>query len=138
MKTAVRLPPALRAGDTVGVFSPSWCGPALFPLRFDRGLRQLEALGLRVRVAAHARSREGWVSDTAQNRVRGLHELFADDEVRALVASIGGEHANQMLPLLDFDLIASRPKILLGFSDITVLSLAIWTKTAWSPSAAAR
>ncbi|MEA2498169.1 MAG: hypothetical protein QOH26_574, partial [Actinomycetota bacterium] len=50
-----------------------------------------------------------------------LHEAFADDSVSVVVAGIGGNHSNQLLPLLDFDLIRANPKVWQGYSDMTVL-----------------
>ena len=55
--------------------------------------------------------------------------MFLDPEVRLILATIGGDHYCQLLPLLDFDLIAAHPTLLMGYSDITVLSVAIWQQT---------
>jgi muramoyltetrapeptide carboxypeptidase LdcA involved in peptidoglycan recycling len=64
-----------------------------------------------------------------QNRVADLHELFRDPEVRLILAAIGGDHSCHLLPLLDFALIREHPKLFMGFSDITVLNVAIWKET---------
>ncbi len=55
--------------------------------------------------------------------------MFLDPEVKAIIASIGGDHSCHLLPLLDFDLIAAHPKIFMGYSDITVLNVAIYAQT---------
>ena len=55
--------------------------------------------------------------------------MFLDADVGAIIAAIGGDHSCHLLPYLDFDLIASHPKIFIGFSDITVLNIAIWSET---------
>ena len=55
--------------------------------------------------------------------------MFRDPEVGAVMAAIGGDHSCHLLPLLDFALIRKHPKILVGFSDITILNVAIWQKT---------
>lgn len=121
--------PKLEPGDTIGVVSPSWGGAGLFPHRVEQGIRQLNALGFRVRLAPHALNQAGFVSDTPENRAHDLHAMFADPAVKAILAAIGGDHSCHLLPLLDFDLIARHPKILVGFSDITVLNVAIWHET---------
>jgi muramoyltetrapeptide carboxypeptidase LdcA involved in peptidoglycan recycling len=118
-------PPALSSGDTIAVVSPSWCGPAEVPTPYRRGLAALRAHGFEVRVMAHAERRRGWVSGTPQERVADLHDAFADQQVRAVLCTIGGLHSAQLLPLLDFDLIAANPKVFCGYSDITSLHLAI-------------
>jgi muramoyltetrapeptide carboxypeptidase len=122
-------PPRLRAGETVGVISPSWGGGAEYPHRVDRGVEYLESLGFRVKLAPHAMNSIGYVSDTPEKRVADVHQMFRDPEVKAIVAMIGGDHSCHLLPFLDFDLIRENPKILMGYSDVTVLNVAIWAKT---------
>ncbi len=119
----------LGPGDTIGIVSPSWCGPAVFPHRLDNGVAYLESRGFRVRVACHARGRDGFVSGTAAERTADLHDLFGDPEVAAIIAAVGGDHSCHLLPHLDFGLIAENPKIFMGYSDITVLNVAIWERT---------
>lgn len=122
-------PPRLQPGDTIGIVSPSWGGAGKFPHRAQQGIDQLNALGFQVRLAPHALSHQGYVSDSAANRAQDIHTLFADPEIKAIIASIGGDHSCHLLPLLDFDLIARNPKIIMGFSDITVLNVAIGQQT---------
>ncbi len=101
----------------------------MFPHRTTRGIRCLEDLGFRVKLGRHALQHQGATSDTAANRVTDLHEMFADDSVRVILSAIGGDHSCHLLPLLDFDLISTNPKIFVGYSDTTVLSVAIWVRT---------
>jgi muramoyltetrapeptide carboxypeptidase LdcA involved in peptidoglycan recycling len=122
-------PPRLRRGDVVGVVSPSWGGAGAFPHRVEKGIAQLEALGFRVALARHARGQHGAVSDSAEHRVQDLHDMFRDPEVRLVLAAIGGDHSCHLLPRLDFELIRRHPKAFMGYSDITVLNLAIWRET---------
>ncbi len=118
-------PHALKPGDTIGIVSPSFGGAGLFPHRLELGIRQIEAMGFRARVAPYATNARGYVSDTPQHRAQDIHDMFLDPQVRAVLAAIGGDHSNQLLPLLDFELIRSHPKIFSGYSDNTVLHLAI-------------
>lgn len=119
----------LQPGDTIGIVSPSWGGAGKFPHRVQQGSQQLNALGFHVRLAPHALKVEGFTSDTPANRASDIHEMFADPEIKAIIAAIGGDHSCHLLPLLDFDLIARNPKIFMGFSDITVLNVAIGQRT---------
>lgn len=121
--------PVLRQGDHVSVVSPSFGGAGAFPHRVERGVAQLESLGFRVKLGRHALGQRGYVSDTAQNRVSDLHDMFYDPDVRLILAAIGGDHSCHLLPLLDFDLIAAHPTLFMGYSDITVLNVAIWQRT---------
>jgi len=68
---------------------------------------------------------DGWASAPAKARAEDLHQAFADDGVQVVLAGIGGNHSNQLLPFLDYDLIRAHPKVFQGFSDITVLHWAI-------------
>ncbi|MEA3337255.1 MAG: S66 peptidase family protein [Chloroflexota bacterium] len=122
-------PPRLRIGDTIGVVSPSWGGGAAFPHRVERGAHQLESLGFRITYGRHAFNSSGHVSDTPENRVDDIHAMFDDPMVKAIISTIGGDHSCHLLPLLDFDLIRSKPKVFMGFSDMTVLNVAIHVKT---------
>jgi muramoyltetrapeptide carboxypeptidase len=49
--------------------------------------------------------------------------------VNEVVCYIGGWASPRVLPYLDYDLIARKPKVLLGFSDITALLNAVHKKT---------
>jgi muramoyltetrapeptide carboxypeptidase LdcA involved in peptidoglycan recycling len=122
-------PPALRPGGTIGVVAPSWGGPAAHPHRVERGVRFLESRGDRVVLGRDATASRGDVSGTPEQRVGDRHDFFADPSVQAIVAAIGGDHACHLLPLLDRDLIRRNPTILVGFSDVTVLNLAIHVLT---------
>ena len=53
----------------------------------------------------------------------------ADPDVAAVLTVIGGFNSNELLPYLDWDLIAANPKVLCGFSDITALQNAILART---------
>lgn len=118
-------PPRLQPGNTIGIISPSWGGGAHYPHRIERGVAHLRSLGFQVKTAPHALNSIGFVSDTPENRVADIHAMFLDPEVTAIIASIGGDHSCHLLPLLDFDLIAAHPKIFMGYSDVTVLNVAI-------------
>ncbi|NER31548.1 MAG: LD-carboxypeptidase, partial [Symploca sp. SIO1C4] len=61
------------------------------------------------------------------NRAADINAMFADTSVKALLTMGGGWGSNRILPLLDYDLIHQNPKIILGYSDITSLVLAIYT-----------
>lgn len=122
-------PPRLRQGDTIAIISPSWGGAGAFPHRVQAGIRQIETMGYQAVLSAHALNQSGWVSDSPENRAADMHACFANPHIRAIVSAIGGDHACQLLPFLDFDLIRQNPKIFMGFSDTTVLNVAIHAAT---------
>ena len=118
-------PPRLRSGATVAIVSPSAPAVAWWPHRVERGKAYLESLGFNVRLMPNAGLVDRWVAGSPEARAADVHAAFLDDEVGAIVAAIGGNHSNQLLPYLDFDLIAAHPKIFQGYSDVTVLLWAL-------------
>jgi muramoyltetrapeptide carboxypeptidase len=118
-------PARVRPGDTVAIVSPAFGAVGRWPHRVERATRYLESLELKVRVMPNAARSDGWASAPPRARADDLHEAFADEDVRVVLAGIGGNHSNQLLPLLDFDLIGANPKVFQGYSDITVLHWAI-------------
>jgi muramoyltetrapeptide carboxypeptidase len=119
-KALVR-PPRVRPGDTVAVVSPSFGAVGAFPHRVERARDYLESLGLKVRLMPNAAGVDGWVSAPAEARAEDIHQAFLDEEVAVVLAGIGGNHSNQVIPCLDYDLIRAHPKVFQGYSDVTVL-----------------
>lgn len=120
---ATRFGRPLRAGGTVGVFAPS--GP--FENRSDvlRPVEWWESRGYGVRLTDSVWARQGYVAGPAQGRVDDLHALLVDDDVDAIFCLWGGVGAIEMLPLIDYDLVAENPKAIMGFSDVTNLHAAL-------------
>ncbi len=116
-------PKALRAGDTVGLITPS--SYVSDPDRLALAERTARYFGLVPKFGKNVRKREGYLGGGIQDRVEDLHAMFLDPEVKAVFAIRGGYGAAQLLDVIDYDLIRSHPKIFLGYSDITALHLAI-------------
>jgi muramoyltetrapeptide carboxypeptidase LdcA involved in peptidoglycan recycling len=114
-------PPRVKRGDCVAVVSPAFGAVGRWPHRVANAAAYLESLRLRVRLMPNAARDDGWASAPAEDRVADLHAAFADPTVAVVLCGIGGNHSNQLLPLLDFDLIREHPKVFQGYSDITVL-----------------
>lgn len=120
-------PPMLRPGDTVAAISLSWGGPAVFPHRYQAGVRQLEAaFGVHVVPTAHALRDPEWLARNPQARAEDLMAAFADTGVRGIIATIGGEDSIRTLPYTDLGVIRANPKVFMGFSDTTVTHLACY------------
>jgi muramoyltetrapeptide carboxypeptidase len=130
MAAPVRLP-RLVPGDTIGVAALS--GPS-DPDRLAAGVRALEALGYRVRLAPNALAKEPLLglAGTSEERAAGYRALLLDDAVKAIVFSRGGYGVAPALKHLDPAEAARHPKIHCGFSDLTLL--AAWLLRAGVPS----
>jgi muramoyltetrapeptide carboxypeptidase len=122
-----RRPRRLRRGDVVGLVEPASLTPDAFDLEAIQ--ETIRAMGLIPRLAANLLSRHGYLAGRDQERAAGVNAMFADPEVRAIFAVRGGWGSARILPHLDFDLIRANPKLLIGFSDITALHLALAART---------
>lgn len=118
----VVIPQRLYSGDTVALLSPSWGGPSCFPNVYALGVKNLrEQFGLQVREFATARMEAHELYRNPRRRAEDINAAFADTEVRAIIASIGGDDSVRILPYLDERVIRDNPKILMGYSDTTTL-----------------
>ena len=120
-------PPRLREGDTVGVLNPS--GPTFHEKDLKEVEKRLARLGLKVVFGKHVLSRYGYLAGTDEERASDFNDMLNDLSVKAVFATRGGWGSNRILPLIDYEAIRRHPKILMGFSDITSLLLAIYAKT---------
>ena len=113
------LPPRLRRGDTIGLVCPA--GPVRDVARLQAGIRLIVDQGFAVKLSGPVEPREGYLADTDEQRAAHLHRLWADEEVRAILAVRGGYGCLRLAGLLDWELLARTPKWLIGFSDVTLL-----------------
>ncbi len=120
-------PRALKPGDTVGLITPSTY--VSDPDSLALADRTISYFGLKSKWGKNVRQRDGYLGGSVQDRLDDLHAMFRDPEIKAIFAIRGGYGASQLLDRIDYNLIRSHPKILLGYSDITSLHLAIHKKT---------
>ena len=121
------LPARLSAGDIVGVVAPASATFQTVDIAIAR--ESLEALGLQVRIGKHVLARHGYLAGRDEDRAADINTFFADADVRAVLPIRGGWGSSRVLPHLDYGLIRSNPKVVVGFSDITALHMAIQAKT---------
>ncbi len=120
MAPAFTYPDKPSRGDAVAVLSPSAGLPARFPLPFELGLRRLrEEFGLRPVEYPTTRAPRA----SPAERAADIHAAFADPEIKAIVASIGGEDELKVLAHLDPEVLTASPKPFFGYSDNTNLHL---------------
>ena len=123
MKTRLIRPPRLRAGDRVALISPA--SPPRNRSLLLLGTQRLEQLGLQVVVGKHALSEYGYLAGSDRKRRQDLEAAFRDPDVRAIFCARGGYGVSRTLAGFDPALMRRHPKALIGFSDITVLHLAL-------------
>lgn len=122
-------PARLQEGDTIGIIAPSAPVAAFCPGRLQRGVTELKKQGFKVKLGKHVTERYKHTAGTIQQRTEDFHAMFGDDEVKAIICTIGGYNSNQLLEYLEYGLIKQHPKIFIGYSDITALLNAIYAKT---------
>ncbi len=118
-------PSALRLGATIMFVAPAG------EVRRDdvaRARKRLEAMGYVVRYQENIVRQRGYLAGTDAERAEELMAAFGDPSVDAVFCFTGGYGTTRMLDLLDYDIVAANPKILIGFSDITGLHLAFSAK----------
>lgn len=77
-------------------------------------------------------AKENVFSGSGEERAKVLMDFYRDDEIKAIYDVSGGDLANEVLTFLDFDTIAKSDKKFWGYSDLTVILNAIFTKTGKS------
>jgi muramoyltetrapeptide carboxypeptidase len=121
-------PNKLKPGDEVRVIAPSRSMGIISSDNKALAIRALENLGLHVTFGEHVDEQDIMYSSSVASRIADLHEAFSDQNVKAILAVIGGYNSNQLLEFIDYGLIKHNPKIFCGFSDITALGNAITHK----------
>lgn len=71
----------------------------------------------------------GPFSGTAKERADSLMNFFTDFEITEIFDISGGDLSNEILPYLDFDMIAQSKASFWGYSDLTTVINAIYAKT---------
>jgi muramoyltetrapeptide carboxypeptidase len=119
----------LCLGDTIGVVSPSRPTKKI-KKEIAASLYSLQKLGFTIKIAPHFYSKFYYSAGHAKDRAADINQMFKDKKVKAIFCSTGGSCSNQLLGYLDFAVIKKNPKILLGFSDLTVLLLSLYKKNS--------
>ena len=119
----------LQINDTIRVIAPSRSLSIISSKNQQIAVDNLKELGLKISIGKYAKEINNFDSSSITSRVFDLHNAFQDKNIKAILTAIGGFNANQLLDYLDFDLIGKNPKIICGYSDITVILNSIFQKT---------
>jgi len=123
------IPSKLKLGDTIGVVAPSnpIVGDNIEEIEMARKIVINE--GFKIKFSKNLFSNTLGYSATPQEKAEDINNMFADSNVKMIWCAKGGENSNSILDYLDYELIRSNPKIICGYSDITVLTNVITSKT---------
>lgn len=126
-------PKHLNIGDTIGVISPAF--PVVLEHTktenpyYDKGIKELQNMGFKIKEGNNLRKRKWWSGGTVEERVSDLMDMYTDKNVKAIISQNGGQTCMDLLDKIDYEIVKNNPKPLFGFSDITNLLIAIFTKT---------
>ncbi len=118
-------PPRLRPGATVGLIAP---GGVVDQTIVDKCTKNLEGMGFKVKMGKNILERWGGYAGTVGQRLADLHAMFADPDVAAIWTARGGSGCAGLLPHIRYDWVRAHPKIVIGYSDITALNLALFAR----------
>jgi muramoyltetrapeptide carboxypeptidase len=111
-------PLALQPGDTVAIVAPA---SNVKRADLEAGCEALRRAGYRPFYLDSILEQDLYFAGSVQRRVDELEEMFARDEVKAILCARGGYGANYLLEALDLEKIKAHPKIFVGYSDLTAL-----------------
>jgi muramoyltetrapeptide carboxypeptidase len=117
MLMAIR-PQILQRGDTIGVVT---LGSPLAAEIINARINVLKSIGFNVILGQYVYAQNGFLAGTDRERAFDLMSMFENEQVKMILPSRGGVGVAGILPYLDYDSIQRNPKIITGYSDITVL-----------------
>jgi len=119
-------PSRLRPGDAVAVISPAGSLDASRLQRLEHGLNYLRQQGYRVVEGSSLRRQTGYLAGNDGERADDLNSMLRDPEIKALFCARGGYGITRILSRIDYEAARLAPKIIVGFSDVTALQMALF------------
>ena len=119
-------PQRLNKGQGIGIIAPA--GPVTQP-EIQPGLDLLKKLDYTIIPSPNLYNKEGYLAGNDDIRLEDLQLMLNNRDIQAIFCARGGYGTLRLLDKIDFDLIRRNPKIIVGYSDITALLLAIFKKT---------
>jgi muramoyltetrapeptide carboxypeptidase len=120
-------PPRLRKKNLIGLIAPA--SPPSVDEKITKGVEYLERLGYRVKLGKHLRDQHGYLAGTDEARANDFNDMVNDTEVKAIFALRGGYGTPRLLQMINYRALKQHPKIIVGYSDLTALQLAVFRKT---------
>lgn len=122
----------LEKGNTIGFFSASAPITYFCPDRLERGKDFLGDKGFGLKEGSLTGKMDFYRSGSIQERAEEFNSLLRDNSVDCIISTIGGLNSNSILPYIDYEYFAENPKMVIGYSDITAILMALYAKTGIS------
>ncbi len=121
------VPPALKLGDRVALITPA---TKLDSAEDTVNSRQfVESLGFRPEFGLNATKEFGYLAGTDRQRVDDLNWALNDPGIRGIIFIKGGYGSMRYLPMIDYEAARRDPKVIVGYSDVTALLVALNRKS---------
>ncbi len=121
-------PPKLNLGDTIGIVAPALPVLSSHRDRYEQGKLVIRNLGFKIKEGKTIGLKHWWSGGTPRQQAKDINSMFADPEVKAVMAHTGGHTSISVLEHLDYNLVKQNPKPFIGMSDISVYHLAFYAK----------
>jgi muramoyltetrapeptide carboxypeptidase len=112
-------PPPLKKNDKVALISPA--GKIVEKKIFSQAVDLLRSWDLQPVLMPHASDEYGCFAGTVENRLKDLQEAFDAQDIKAIFCARGGYGLMQIIGQLDLTKFLQNPKLIIGYSDVTVL-----------------
>lgn len=120
-------PKRLQKGDVIGLVSPASAPNK--EEKIEKSIKYLEQLGYRIKLGKNVSKVHGYLAGTDKERAKDFNDMINNENVKAIFALRGGYGTPRILRMIDYNSLKRNPKIVVGYSDITALQLAIFRKT---------
>ncbi len=120
-------PVPLKKNDTLAVIAPA--GQLRDISDFAKGITILKDMGFQVKFPRNLWPGADYLADSDENRALEFNKLFSDSDINGFIMMRGGYGCLRMIDRIDLKQIARSPKIIVGYSDITILQNYLYEQT---------
>lgn len=110
-------PPDLKSGDLIGITAPAGY---ITTAEIQSAVKKMESWGYKIKIGDTIDKRDFTFGGTDEERTRDLQQMLDDPKIRAIMCARGGYGAVRIIDKLNWDKFRTKPKWIIGFSDVTV------------------
>ena len=110
-------PPALKTGDIIGITAPAGY---ITSQEIQSAVRKMESWGYKIKIGDTIDKRDFTFGGTDEERAKDLQQMLDDPKIKGIMCARGGYGAVRIIDKLNWDKFKTKPKWIIGFSDVTV------------------
>jgi muramoyltetrapeptide carboxypeptidase len=100
-------------------------------MQLRKGIARLESHEFQVVLDPAEITSEGYLAGSDAQRIASFNGMLRRRDIKAIFAVRGGYGCLRILPFLDYDAARAHPKLLIGYSDVTALHMALYERSGW-------